>query len=194
MRKKNFLLAAVIMVALLIGASALYSRLAEDIDRDNLAGTSTDTPDNTQQELPKEFPPDFTVMDASGKEVKLSDFRGKPTVVNFWASWCGPCKSEMPDFEELYQVYGDEITFMMVNMTDGGRETLKTAKRFVKESGYTFPVYYDTQLSAAMAYGVNSIPATYFIAADGSAVAYGLGALDVASIQRGIDMLLEADK
>ena len=137
--------------------------------------------------------PDFTVANKKGKLVSLSDMRGKPVVVNFWASWCGPCKSEMPDFEELYQTYGDEIEFMMVNMTDGGRETLRRAKRFMKKSGYTFPVYYDTQLSAAIAYGVTSIPATYFIAADGSAVAYGLGALDAASLQIGIDMLLESN-
>ena len=138
------------MVALLIGASALYNRLAEDIDHDNLSGTNTDTPDNTQQELPKQLPPDFTVMDASGKEVKLSDFRGKPTVVNFWASWCGPCKSEMPDFDAVYQEMGDEIHFLMVNMTDGGQETLAGAQKFIADSGYTFPVYYDTQYSAAI--------------------------------------------
>ena len=191
MRKKNFLLAAVIMVALLIGASALYSRLAEDIDHDNLSGTSTDTPDNTQQELPKEFPPDFTVMDASGKEVKLSDFRGKPTVVNFWASWCGPCKSEMPDFDAVYQEMGDDIHFLMVNMTDGGQETLAGAQKFIADSGYTFPVYYDTQYSAAIAYGVSSLPTTYFFDAEGYGVAYAFGAINKDALLRGIEMITE---
>ena len=191
MRKKNFLLAAVIMVALLIGASALYSRLAEDMDRDNLSGTSTDTPDNTQQELLKEFPPDFTVMDASGKEVKLSDFRGKPTVVNFWASWCGPCKSEMPDFDAVYQEMGDDIHFLMVNMTDGGQETLAGAQKFIADSGYTFPVYYDTQYSAAIAYGVSSLPTTYFFDAEGYGVAYAFGAINKDALLRGIEMITE---
>jgi thiol-disulfide isomerase/thioredoxin len=191
MGKKKFLLAAVIMVALLIGASALYNRLAEDIDHDNLSGTSTDTPDNTQQELPKEFPPDFTVMDASGKEVKLSDFRGKPTVVNFWASWCGPCKSEMPDFDAVYQEMGDEIHFLMVNMTDGGQETLAGAQKFIADSGYTFPVYYDTQYSAAMAYGVSSLPTTYFFDAKGYGVAYAIGAIGKEDLLRGIGMITE---
>ena len=191
MGKKKFLLAAVIMVALLIGASALYNRLAEDIDHDNLSGTNTDTPDNTQQELPKEFPPDFTVMDASGKEVKLSDFRGKPTVVNFWASWCGPCKSEMPDFDAVYQEMGDEIHFLMVNMTDGGQETLAGAQKFIADSGYTFPVYYDTQYSAAMAYGVTSLPTTYFFDAKGYGVAYAIGAIGKEDLLRGIGMITE---
>ena len=189
MGKKKLLWASVIMVALLIGASALYNRLAEDIDHDNLSGTSTDTPDNTQQELPKEFPPDFTVIDASGKEVKLSDFRGKPTVVNFWASWCGPCKSEMPDFDAVYQRMGDDIHFLMVNMTDGGQETLAGAQKFIADSGYTFPVYYDTQYSATMAYGAYSLPMTFFFDADGYVIAQATGAIDKDTLMQGIGMI-----
>ena len=191
MRKKNFLLAAVIMVALLIGASALYSQLAEDMDRDNLAGANNDTTENSQQEESPQFPPDFTVVDASGKEVKLSDFRGKPTVVNFWASWCGPCKSEMPDFDAVYQEMGDDIHFLMVNMTDGGQETLAGAQKFIADSGYTFPVYYDTQYSAAIAYGVSSLPTTYFFDAEGYGVAYAVGAIDEETLLRGIGMIAE---
>lgn len=190
MKKKVVLLGLVLVFALVMGgAYTLYENLA---GQESAAMTEREDAEmgSSQNTV---IAPNFTVEDSEGEGISLSDTRGKPVVVNFWASWCGPCKSEMPAFEELYQTYGDEIVFMMVNMTDGGRETLKTAKRFVKESGYTFPVYYDTQLSAAMAYGVNSIPATYFIAADGSAVAYGLGALDAASIQRGIDMLLETN-
>ncbi|MBP3544577.1 MAG: TlpA family protein disulfide reductase, partial [Lachnospiraceae bacterium] len=73
---------------------------------------------------PEKVPaPDFTVIDAEGNEVKLSDMRGKPVVVNFWASWCGPCKMEMPEFEEVYKELGDEVHFMMVNLTDGWQET-----------------------------------------------------------------------
>ena len=191
MRKKNFLLAAVIMVALLIGASALYSRLAEDMDRDNLADANNDTTENSQQEESPQFPPDFTVVDASGKEVKLSDFRGKPTVVNFWASWCGPCKSEMPDFDAVYQEMGDDIHFLMVNMTDGGQETLAGAQKFIADSGYTFPVYYDTQYSAAIAYGVSSLPTTYFFGAEGYGVAYAFGAINKDALLRGIEMITE---
>ena len=188
MKKKLVLLLLVAVFALVMGgAYTLYENLAGQE-----SGAMTEREDTEMgSSQNRVIAPDFTAEDGEGEEVSLSDMRGKPVVVNFWASWCGPCKSEMPAFEELYQTYGDEIEFMMVNMTDSGRETLKSAKRFVEESGYTFPVYYDTQLSAAMAYGVNSIPATYFIASDGSAVAYGLGALNEASIQKGIDMLLE---
>ena len=191
MGKKKILLASVVMVALLVGASLLYNRLADDVSHGNLSGADTDAPDDSQQEQSQQFPPDFTVVDASGKEFKLSDFRGKPTVVNFWASWCGPCKSEMPDFDAVYQEMGDEIHFLMVNMTDGGRETIAIAKQFIADSGYTFPVYYDTQYSAAIAYGVSSLPATYFFDAEGYGVAYAVGAISEDALLQGIGMITE---
>lgn len=135
--------------------------------------------------------PDFTVTDGDGNPVSLSDFIGKPIIVNFWASWCGPCKMEMPDFEKAYSQYGEEIHFVIVNLTDGSRETVETAKRFIEEQGYTFPVYFDTDSSAAIAYGVSSIPASYFIDAAGNPIAQARGALDAETLQKGIDMILE---
>ena len=71
------------------------------------------------------------------------------------------------------------------------RETVEGASDFIRSLGYSFPIYFDTSYSAAMAYGVSSIPASYFIGADGSPVAYAIGALDADTLQRGIDMLLQ---
>ena len=79
----------------------------------------------------------------------------------------------------------------MVNMTDGAQETLETAKKFVEESGYSFPVYYDTDVDAAMTYGVSSIPSTYFIDSEGHAIAWAQGMIDAETLQTGIDMITE---
>ena len=153
-------------------------------DESRTASEETDSGENAA-----ETAPDFTMIDASGEEVKLSDFFGKPVVLNFWASWCGPCKSEMPHFEEAYQKYGEDINFVIVNLTDGSRETVETASAFIEEQGYTFPVYFDTSTEGAMTYGTYSIPVTYFIAADGTPVAQASGALDAATLQKGLDMI-----
>ena len=96
----------------------------------------------------------------------------------------------MPDFHEKYLELGEEIHFLMVNMT-GGRETLESVKEFIAEKEYTFPVFFDTDADAAAAYGVYSLPTTYFIDADGYAIAQATGAIDADTLQRGIDMITQ---
>ncbi len=134
--------------------------------------------------------PDFTVLDGEGRSVQLSDFRGRPVVLNFWASWCPPCKAEMPDFETVYTAYGDRVAFLIVNLTDGGRETMETAKAHIAANGYTFPVYFDTTYSAARAYAVNSIPATFFIDSEGCIDSYERTMIDADTLVAGINRIL----
>lgn len=153
--------------------------------------SSTESTSDTSEGNTSFSAPDFTVYDRDGNIVHLSDFFGKPVILNFWASWCGPCKMEMPDFEEIYKEYGETIHFVMVNLTDGSRETMDTATTFLDNSGYTFPVYYDKDSDAAYTYQVYGIPVTYFINAEGHLIAQGSSALDAETIKRGIEMILE---
>ncbi len=199
MQNKTRLLAFVLGFAVLVGgAGLLYNRLASGADLDHLGtGQKATTPEQGEQsgqskeEVPKV--PDFTVVDGDGNHVSLSDFIGKPIVLNFWASWCGPCKSEMPDFEQAYQEYGEEIHFLMINCTDGSRETVDSARGYIEKQGYTFPVYYDTQLDASMNYGASSLPMTFFIDREGYGVTYAIGALSRELLEKGIGMVLAAE-
>lgn len=190
---------AIAMVVVLGGAFVLYNFLGDNVETDRLTveedtkleESKQQAQDNEEENEENDFvkAPDFTVYDAEGNAYKLSDFEGKPVILNFWASWCGPCKLEMPDFDEAYGEYGDDIHFLMVNMTDGYQETMADAKKFVEESGYSFPVYYDSDTDAARTYGVYSIPTTYFIDKDGYVIANGRGALDAETLQTGIDYI-----
>ena len=171
-----------VLVVIMLGATRLYNALSAQMQPESLAtGTQTEQ---------RQTAPDFTVYDLEGKAHKLSDFVGKPVVLNFWASWCGPCKNEMPDFEEKYQGYGDQVQFLMVNLTDGSQETVASASSFVASQGYSFPVYFDTDLDAAYKYSVNAVPVTYFIDKEGGLVTYRKGMLSAEVLQKGIDLLL----
>jgi hypothetical protein len=99
----------------------------------------------------------------------------------------------MPDFQKACTDLDGEVQFLMVNMTDGSRETLDTAKAFLADSGYTFPVFFDTDSDAAIKYSVYALPTTYFINAEGHLVAYAEMALSADILQKGIDMITSAD-
>ena len=160
--------------------------------KETTAAPDTDAPDTPADTTPEQNPNqalDFTVQDWEGNMVKLSDFFGKPIVLNFWASWCPPCKAELPDFDDACKKYDGEVVFLMVNMTDNQMETVEVAKDFIKTYGYDFPVYFDVDYQAAMVYGVRSIPQTYFINAEGEAVATATGMISAAQLEQGIGMI-----
>lgn len=91
-------------------------------------------------------------------------------------------------FQSAYDAYKDDVHFLMVNMTDGTRETKESADQLITDNGYTFPVYYDTDSTAAINYNVMTVPTTYFVDADGKAIAYASGMLDRSSFERGLSM------
>ena len=181
----------------IVGAYVLYNRLSADMELGGIATVARETAaaENaadaaSETKARGSEAPNFTVYDLEGNAHQLSDFRGKPVLLNFWASWCGPCQKEMPDFQEFYESYGDQVNFVIVNLTDGRRETVETASAFLAEKGYTFPVFYDTVREAAVKYGVSSVPVSYFIDAEGYFVAGIRGILNADKLQQGMDLVL----
>ena len=177
-----------LFAVLMVGAYVLYNNLSSQV---NVGGLATQPTSETEGESKANAAPDFTVYDLDGNAHTLSEFKGKPVILNFWASWCGPCVSEMPEFQEFYDKYGQDIHFVLVNLTDGRQETVESASGFIAEAGYTFPVYFDTDIDAAMKYGVSAVPVSYFIDAEGFFVAWAQGALSADMLQQGVDMLLK---
>ena len=126
----------------------------------------------------------------AGSPIKFSNLKGVPTLLNFWARWCGPCTSEMPEFQNAYEQFGEDVQFVMVNMTGMGGETEQSAKAFIASEGYTLPVYFDVNNSAAKAYGVTSIPQTYLIDENGNIIGAYMGSMSGDALNQAIDMLL----
>ena len=123
--------------------------------------------------------------------MNLYDYIGKPIVVNFWATWCGPCRTELPAFNKIYKEYSDKIEFLMVNLTDGYDDTEDEVKKFVKDNEYEFPVYFDIKYSATDAYKISSIPKTIFIDVNGNIVYSKLGAMSEETIRKYIESIIE---
>ena len=171
-----WIVAVVLCVGLFAGAIYLYNHLKDDYQPTNdlvvVNPTTAPTTQPTSEAIDTEpneetttapaaqTTADFTVYDADGNPVKLSGYFGKPIVLNFWASWCPPCKSEMPHFEAAYLANPD-VQFLMVNMTSG--DDMDSAKAFIEENGYTFPVLFDTTGEAGYVYQATSLPMTLFI-------------------------------
>lgn len=115
---------------------------------------------------------DFTGALLGGGELTLSDYEGKVILLNFWATWCGPCVREMPAFPQLLEKYGDDLAVVAVDL----REDSETVAAFIAEKGYDFPVVLDTDGAIGALYPTDAIPYTVIIAPDGSIADTSLGA------------------
>ena len=166
-----------VLVIVIGGSMLLYRNLGQNIDLGELVPTES---------ISENAAPDFTVTDGDGNEVKLSDFRGKGVVLNFWASWCGPCKSEMPHFQEAFEEFREDVQFLMVNMSDAFGDSRADAQKVLEQNGYTFPVFYDTKAECAYGYGISGIPVTVFIDADGNIVSMKTGMISKTDLERRI--------
>jgi thiol-disulfide isomerase/thioredoxin len=192
--KKTRTILSIVVFALFIGLAVFaYNVLSKDVSPLNAIDTAQDGRESfaatRSEENEKTKAYDFTVVDREENSVKLSELLGKPIVLNFWASWCPPCVSEMREFDEVYAEVGEDIIFVMVDLVDGQRETKETGAQYIEEQGFSFPVYFDTEQEAAYAYGIMSIPTTLFIDKDGYIVTGAQGAIDAETLQKGIDLI-----
>jgi peroxiredoxin len=110
--------------------------------------------------------PDFTLQTLEGETVKLSDYRGKKVFLNYWATWCPPCREEMPEMQRFHEAYKDEVVILAVNGT-GSEKSREDVRKFVEERDFTFPILMDKELEINQMYQIISIPTTYFIGTDG---------------------------
>lgn len=108
---------------------------------------------------------DFQLADLNGNKIKLSDFKGKIVVINFWATWCPPCRNEMPGFNLLNKELkkSDDAILLAVNMTDGKRDTKSKVESFIKEKNYGMTVLLDTDGKAATMYDIKWLPTTVVV-------------------------------
>jgi thiol-disulfide isomerase/thioredoxin len=148
-----------LLILVLIIAGIAYSYLSGD----GKAPASKVVQQEKQDDSAKEYPlaPDFTLKDLEGNSVKLSDFRGKVVIIDFWATWCPPCRRGIPEFVELQEQYGkDKLVVLGINMDQGD---LSVVPKFAEEYQINYPILYFTPQVAAAYGGIRGIPTTFVL-------------------------------
>jgi|GEM_PF-373559 len=147
-------------------------------------------PEMAVSPYPQNAAPDFTLSQLEGGSLTLSSLRGKPTLINFWATWCPPCRRELPALQAAYTTYQADIGFVAVNV----KEDPTTVTALVQELGLTFPIALDSDGQVSnIAYEVRGLPTTVFVDANGVVVARHIGPLDEAAIEDYLKPLLETE-
>ncbi|MGB4407352.1 MAG: TlpA disulfide reductase family protein [Sphaerochaeta sp.] len=147
--------------------------------------------DAQAQEAQAPVMPNLPLTRLDGTMTTFHDVRdGKPAVINYFASWCPPCKQELPHFQKAFDEYGDQVSFIFLDALDGQRETLKTINAFIRDFPFTGPVYYD-QNEFAMTFQTNSLPTTVFIDKEGRVVKGYLGLVPEEVLYADIQDLLD---
>ncbi|WP_342512960.1 redoxin domain-containing protein [Sporosarcina sp. FSL K6-1522] len=151
----------------------------EPID-DYLAGADLSALEDEPGLQRGDTPPDFELTTIAGETVKLSDLQGKKVVLNFWASWCGPCKAEMPHMEKFYKKHKDEenVEIIAVNLLSVEKQGMQGVEQFIDAYGLTFPIPLDEDGAIMDAYQVMTIPTTFMLGTDGTIVHKIVGPMD----------------
>ena len=149
--------------------------------------TPAQVPEESSVEDAPVLAPDFTLTDQFGNKHTLAEYKGKTVFLNFWATWCPPCRKEMPHIQELYEEYGvneEDVVILGVAAPNLGREGSKEEViSFLEENGYTFPVVMDEEGEAFYQYGISAYPTTFMINEDGEVFGYVASAMDIATMR-----------
>jgi len=169
MKKKIFgLVLLAVLVAIVIGNMVKNNvDQAKSMDNEQLGVDLTGV--TAKEGLDKgDLAPDFILTTLEGEQVKLSDYRGKKVVLNFWATWCHPCRAEMPHMQNYYEDFAQEenVEILAVNLTNG--DTVSKVEEFVNDYGLTFPIPMDEEGSTGEMYEVITIPSSYIIDSSGN--------------------------
>lgn len=159
---------AIVVVLLGLASYAIYEQFGKEKvevadDQKQSTGDEKEVIAQNGIEIGK-VAPDFELSKLDGTKVKLSDLKGKKVIVNFWATWCGPCQREMPDMQEFYNKYQKDVEILAVNYTASeGTDGKEKVRKFAEEKGVTFPILLDTDIKVTTTYKVITIPTSYFV-------------------------------
>ena len=200
---KKILISSIVLILLFIGAYYVVSNkdfspvpnqpntnannnTANDAVNKSDSYTKNQESNNIKNNSSKILAPDFTLTDLNGNIVTLSNLRGKNVFLNFWASWCEPCRNEMADIERLYQETKDtDLVILTINST----ENKSTVQSYLKANNLNFTVLLDTREEAALNYLTGFIPASFFIDKDGYIVSREEGAITYAEMKANVEAL-----
>ena len=157
-------LAVGVIIGLAVGL-LYYTRPTKDgdIGSSSVSQSTSSDKNNTALSLKGQQLPEFKMTSQDGKLIAISELYDKPMLIVEWASWCPHCQKQLPIVQQMYEKYGDQIHFVLLNMNEPGKETKETADQYIKEKGYTFPYYYDEDQSAADLLQVQTIPSMYLV-------------------------------
>lgn len=169
----------------------------EDAKDTSTESTTSAEEASTEAPLPKAI--DFTLKDQYGNEHSLSDYKGKTIFLNFWATWCPPCKAEMPDIQRIYESYDQEgddalVVLGVAAPKFGQEQSEEGIIKFLEEEGYTYPTLMDTTGDLFMSYGISSFPTTFMINKDGDVFGYASGQLNEDTMRSIIKQTMEGKR
>ena len=185
---KGAVIALAVLAAVLLAAVFGYRALVGEGSAADIEGSTGSAP-AADAVLLADY--DCEVQTAEGAPMRLTQIAdGKPLVVNFWATWCPYCIEEMPDFQAIYDDYGDRVAFAFVDATDNARETVDDGKAWIADTGYTMPFYFDVARQAVSAFGIQAYPTTVVVSASGEIMTISPGKIDPDLMRSALDSLL----